>query len=313
MLQSGVKPPLEEMLGRYLAYLSIEKGLAMNTVEAYRSDLGQFIEGLMERLEREPITADLDSAAVTRYIGMIAARGLSKRSAARKISSLRSFARWLTANDHLPDDPTAEIDPLKLDKKLPRVLGMKTVIELINAVPTDQPGGRRDRAMLELLYGCGLRVSELCGLKAGDLKRSEKTVLVRGKGGKSRLVPVGEAALKRVEDYLEQARPALLKGQTCDSLFVTARGKQMRREVFYRRLKDYAVRAGLRPDTVSPHVLRHTFATHLLQGGAHLRAIQEMLGHSDISTTEIYSHLYTGRLKREFDSNHPRAKKKDQP
>jgi integrase/recombinase XerD len=249
-------------------------------------------------LRREDVIAYLDALEVA---------GLAARSRARALSSLRRFLRFAQQEGMLERDLLDGIHGPRLPQTLPRTLGPEESAALIAAVDTGTPLGARDRAMLEVLYGAGLRVSELVGLPLAGLDRRSGLVRVFGKGSKERLVPLGEAALAACEVYLLEARPSLVGRRTSDALFVTRRAAAMSRQNFFGRLREIAARAGLDPKRVSPHVLRHAFATDLLEGGADLRSVQAMLGHTDLSTTQIYTHVSRRHLRGTVDARHPRG------
>lgn len=231
---------------------------------------------------------------------------MASRSIARHITTLRNFYAHLLEQGLVDADPTAHLAAPRQWQSLPKYLNKKQIDDLLGASFGAKPQGLRDRAMLELLYACGLRVSELCGVRLSDLDRNMGVVRVVGKGNKHRLVPVGKSAIQAVEHYLGDGRPRLLKGKASPFLFVTKRGGAMTRQGFWQLLRGYGKKAGIFHN-LTPHVLRHTFATHLLEGGADLRSLQSMLGHSDISTTQIYTHIVRSRLRKTVDEHHPRA------
>ncbi|HSH29358.1 MAG TPA: site-specific tyrosine recombinase XerD [Thiohalobacter sp.] len=285
----------------FLDRLWMEAGLSEHTLAAYRSDLTRFARWLAGRgrslLQAEP--ADL--------MGYLAEQaGASRRSAARRLSSLRRYYRFQVREGRRPDDPTARIDSPSLGRPLPKAL-TETEVEALLAVPdTGSALGLRDRTLLELVYACGLRVSELVALTLPQLNLRQGVVRITGKGGKERLVPLGEEAAGWLVRYLEQARPVLLRGRTSDSLFPGRDGAALTRQACWHRIKRYALEAGIR-SPVSPHTLRHAFATHLLNHGADLRVVQLLLGHSDLSTTQIYTHVARARLQQLHGEHHPRG------
>ena len=288
----------------YLDSLWLQKGLAANTLAAYRRDLTAF-GGWLER--------GLDSAQphdIQAYLGERYDGGASARSAARLLSCLRGYYRAAVDAGRLRQDPTATVARPMLGRPLPKSLSEGEVEALLGAPRVDDPTGLaheyRDRTMLEVLYATGLRVSELVGLAVSALNLRQGVARVTGKGGKERLVPAGEVALDWVGRYLAVARPALLRGRPSDALFPSNRGVALTRQAFWHGIKRYAERAGIRAD-ISPHTLRHAFATHLLNHGADLRAVQMMLGHADLSTTQIYTHVARDRLKRLHSAHHPRG------
>jgi integrase/recombinase XerD len=248
----------------------------------------------------------LDEADLNSYIESLYAGGLAPRSIARHITTLRNFYRFLLEQAEVERDPTERLTPPRQWTTLPKYLNREEVDRLLAAPALDKPAGLRDRAMLELLYATGLRVSELCGLELSAVQREAGVLRVTGKGNKQRLVPFGESAGEAVDIYLRDGRPALLKGKASRFLFVTARGAEMCRQSFWKLLRDVGRKAGL-TRKLTPHVIRHSFATHLVEGGADLRSVQIMLGHADISTTQVYTHVAQRRLRETVDQHHPRA------
>ena len=288
----------------YLDGLWLEKGLAANTLAAYRRDLSGFAAWLSGGLDAAR-AYDIQAYLAERY-----GDGASPRSAARLLSCLRGYYRAAVDAGRLAQDPTAEVARPTLGRPLPKSLSEGDVELLLGAPNVDDPyacpGEFRDRAMLEVLYATGLRVSELVGLAVSALNLRQGVARVTGKGDKERLVPVGEEALNWVQHYFRSARPALLRGRPSDALFVSNRGRPLTRQTFWHAIKRYARRAGIASD-ISPHTMRHAFATHLVNHGADLRAVQMMLGHADLSTTQIYTHVARDRLKRLHSLHHPRG------
>ncbi len=289
------------LVERFTDAVWMENGLSENTLAAYRRDLCRlalWLEGQgATLLEAQP--ADL--------LGFLAAqRGHALRSTLRMLSSIRRFYRFLVREGRRADDPSARIPSPKLDRPLPYSLSEEQVEALLAAPDVAQPVGLRDRAMLEMLYATGLRVSELVGLLPEQINLHQGVVRVLGKGGKERLVPVGEDALQWLERYQSQAREMLLKGRVCPQVFISRKGGAISRQAFWYRLRQYAVRVGIRGQ-LSPHTLRHAFATHLVNHGADLRVVQMLLGHSDLSTTQIYTHVARERLKQLHRAHHPRG------
>ena len=296
--------PLDAALDLFLVHVRVEKGLSANTVEGYGHDLRRYLDhlatsGLTEwaRVERRDIQGHL--------AGLVEA-GLSPRSQSRALSAIRTFHRLLAAEKLTAGDPADEIDSPRRERKLPQPLSPAECAGLLVAPDPRTPAGRRDRAMLELLYATGLRVSELVGLTLNDVNLETRVLVARGKGNKERLVPVGTPAAEAVKAYLAGARELLLKGRRSPDLFVTNRGGRLTRHGFARLLSRHCRTAGI-TRRVSPHKLRHSFATHLLAGGADLRAVQAMLGHADVATTQIYTHVDTTQARRLYDRFHPRA------
>ena len=298
---------LDEAVDLYLDHLKVERGLARHTIEAYGRDLVRLVGFVTERGRGE--VDDVTPADITDYLIDLARTGLAARSRARALVAIRGMFRHLIGERWLEADPTALIDAPKIAKRIPSVLGEDAVAKLI-ATPPDTPRGRRDIAMIELAYASGLRVSELVTLAAADLVLSQGFVRVTGKGQKTRLIPVGASARERLARYLADDRPALVKDPAQRAMFLTERGQPMTRQGFWKALRTYARKAGVRlpGGEVSPHKLRHSFATHLVEHGADLRAVQAMLGHADIATTEIYTHVSRARVL-EQARKHPRAAK----
>lgn len=286
----------------FLAHCRVEKGLSENSVAAYRNDLKHFERFLKGRKRAGPPS----SADLNQYLSACQQAGLSARSLARRVASLRNLFRFLLREGRIDHDPAALLRAPRQWLNLPKYLTGTQVEALLAAPDESQPRGLRDRAMLELLYACGLRVSELVGLRLADLDAQLGYLRVNGKGGKQRLVPAGRRALAAMEQYLRSGRAALLKGRQSGALFVTARGGPMTRQAFWKQLVQYGKQAGIFHN-LTPHVLRHSFATHLLEGGADLRSVQAMLGHADIATTQIYTHVVRSRLRSVVDAHHPRA------
>jgi integrase/recombinase XerD len=290
-------------LQQFLDSLWLESGLSRNTVEAYRRDLLAFAGWLSE--------FDIDLAAATqqhiqRYQAQRMREGRKVRSEARLLSSLRRFYRYLIREDLRDSDPTAQLESPRLGKPLPDSLTEQEVEDLLAQPDVTDPLGLRDRTMLECLYATGLRVSELVSLKQEQVNTRQGLIRCIGKGNKERLVPVGEVALDWIQDYLIEGRPGVLNGQVTDDLFPTRRGKAMTRQAFWYLIKRYASQAHI-DKPLSPHTLRHAFATHLLNHGADLRVVQLLLGHSNLSTTQIYTHVAKARLKQLHGEHHPRG------
>jgi integrase/recombinase XerD len=298
-VSGNVQPALDA----FVAHLVAERGLARQTVEAYRRDLGDLGAWLARRGQR-------DLAAVTEqqlegWLRAGRAAGLSAATRSRRLSAVRSFLRFLRDEEHRADDPSARLVRPARRRPLPRVLSAPEVEALLAAPEPGTPRGLRDRAMLEVVYASGLRVSELVGLRTGQLDLRRGLVRVVGKGRRERLVPLGSAALRALDTYLREGRAAFRPRG--DVLFPGRGGQPMARQSFWARLRVLARRAGIDPGRLSPHVLRHSFATHLVEHGADLRTVQTLLGHRDISTTEIYTHVARERLRRLYDDHHPRA------
>jgi integrase/recombinase XerD len=308
----------DELIDRHLARQAVERGLARHSLEAYGRDLRDF----QDWCRRKDVAPDrLDAAALTAYLEALADRGLAVTSQRRHLASLRGLARALVDERVLKRDPAPTVRLKSHPRKLPRTLSRTDVEALINAIDTGTTRGLRDRAMLELAYGCGLRVSELVGLEMHQVNPSARLVTVLGKGNKERMVPLGGAAARALKAYLDarhkdeaDARAGKLRATAAmrrsPAVFVTRLGRAMTRQGFFKALKGWAA-ADPKLRWISPHTLRHCFATHLLEGGADLRAVQEMLGHSDISTTQIYTHLTRSHLRKVHRTYHPRATRVD--
>lgn len=289
-------------LDNFIDHIWLEDGLSKNTLESYRLDLISFAHWLTMQNKQ---FLSVNQADIQQYLAV--KFPLSKpRSISRLIASLRRFYRYLLRENKIQIDPTLQIESPKLPRSLPKSLNEDEVISLLNAPNLSEATGIRDRAMLELLYACGLRVSELVGIKVTEVSISDGVVRVTGKGSKTRLVPMGEEAADWISRYLSEARHAILGKKLCDALFVTNRSAAMTRQAFWYLIKRYALLAGITKH-MSPHVLRHAFATHLLNHGADLRVVQMLLGHSDISTTQIYTHVARERLKQLHSVHHPRG------
>jgi integrase/recombinase XerD len=295
---------LNTVIDAYLTYAKLEKGLARNTITAYARDLARFAEPL-----EGIFAAEINREHIKSFIEALERDGLSPASRARALVAVRRLLKFMCAEQLIEKDPSQGILAPKVGRSLPRVLVGDETQALIRACGDSGPLALRDRAMLEVLYGAGLRVSELVGLPLSGLDRRGGLLRVVGKGGHERVVPLGQLALSAVEDYLESGRPALLgsREDRSRSLFLSRRGSAMSRQNFFTLLRKLALRAGIPRDRVSPHVLRHAFATDLLEGGADLRSIQMMLGHADLSTTEIYTHVSRGKLKETVELRHPRG------
>jgi integrase/recombinase XerD len=284
----------------FLNFCRIEKGLSANSLEAYSQDLGKWSAFLGASSELP------GPEGLRHYLDHLYQSGLSQRSIARHLTTLRGFYGFLLREGQIAADPTEHLGAPKQWQNIPKFLNLADIEKIIQAIDTTRPNGLRDRAMLELLYATGLRVSELCRLGLGDCNLDLDVVRTTGKGNKQRLVPVGRDAIRAVKDYRDNGRAALLKGKASKYLFVTARGSCLTRQAFWKLLAGYGKKAGIFHG-LTPHVLRHSFATHLLEGGADLRSVQVMLGHSDISTTQIYTHVMRSRLRQTVEEHHPRA------
>jgi integrase/recombinase XerD len=291
------------MIAAYLDHLRVERRLAAHTLESYARDLSA-LAAYADEAHLQPEA--LDRASLEEFVRRQMTRGLSPRSVARLVAAVRGFYRFLVLDRRLDRNPADDLRPPRAWPALPKFLSLEDVDKLIAQPDVTTPRGLRDRAMIELLYATGLRVTELVGVRLADLHLDDHYLTCIGKGSKERLVPIGDEASEWIAKYQATARRALLKGRTTPRLFVNARGGPLSRVGFWKILKHHGRTAGL-PRTLSPHVLRHSFATHLLERGADLRAIQLMLGHADLSTTQIYTHVLEARLRTVYDRFHPRA------
>jgi integrase/recombinase XerD len=296
--------PDASVIERFADLLWLERGVSANTLAAYRSDLGQLARWLDQR--GTPGLLGLGRAELLEYLAHLSARGRKARSAARLLSTLRQFYRVGVREGWVPVDPTLQVEAPKLGRPLPKTLTEAEVEALLSAPDAATPEGFRDRAMLEVLYGCGLRVSELVGLRPEQVSLPQGLVRVVGKGDKERLVPLGDEAAHWLRAFHAGPRGDLLHGRPCDAVFPTRRGEQMTRQAFWHRIKRHATTAGIQKH-LSPHTLRHAFATHLINHGANLRVVQMLLGHSDLSTTQIYTYVARERLKALHAQHHPRG------
>jgi integrase/recombinase XerD len=295
---------LHPLAERYLSRLRVEGGLSLNTIEAYRRDLTKF-HSYLDRIGVAPI-GPLTSETLTGFLRSLQEAQLSRASSLRCLSAIRGWLQFLMRERIIDENPTIGLVPISRGVRLPKTLSQQDVIALLDlgAVPT--PEDLRDRAMLELLYATGLRVSELVMAEVALVNFDVGYLRVTGKGAKQRIVPMGERARQLLGQYVSEARPRLLKKRASRYMFVSRRGGPLTRQAFWKLLRQRALRAGIR-QIISPHMLRHSFATHLLEGGADLRSVQVMLGHADIATTQIYTHIERGRLKRVHDKYFPRA------
>lgn len=302
-MSDEIEIPQDPALERFLTHLVAVRGLAARTAEAYRRDLTDML--LWLRRQGKSGLADLSEPDIEGWLRAGRSIGLAPSTRSRRLSALRSFLRFLRESGAREDDPARRLEGPRRRRPLPKVLGEGQVEALLNAPPADDPRGLRDRAMLEVLYATGLRVSELCGLRTRQLDLRRGLVRVVGKGSRERVVPLGKAALAALRDYLDHGRSAL--EPTGEVLFPGRGGASLTRQAFWQNIKRWAVEVGIPPARISPHVLRHSFATHLVEHGADLRTVQTLLGHKDISTTEIYTHVARERLRALYDAHHPRA------
>ena len=295
---------MDHLLDSFLTYLAVEKGLSKNTIESY----GRDVRKLALFLQENKITSihDISYEKIRDFLSHFKKQGFSDTTTVRTIVSIKQFFKYLRLEKIIEEDPTSQIQTPKMKKSIPGVISLEDVERVLAAPDESTPEGIRDLAMLEVLYATGIRVSELIGLKLNEVNFEMGFVIVYGKGSKERIVPIGEKAQEKLKTYMAQSRPSLLKSREAKELFVTRRGGGMTRQGFWKLIKTYALKSGITKD-ISPHTLRHSFATHLLERGADLRAIQIMLGHSDISTTQIYTHVEGERLKEIHKKYHPRS------
>jgi integrase/recombinase XerD len=305
---SVTSPRLTELMFDFLGYLELERGLSRNTLEAYRSDLQQFGQFIARRgLDPLAIAAPELAAFVSELAdGRDGHSAVAPSTLQRKVACLRSFYRHLRRERLIDHDPAAELRGPRSRARLPQVLSRDEVIRLLAQPRGSSPGALRDRALLETMYACGLRASEVIGLELADLDLDGGVLRARGKGSKERIVPIGSKAIGSLRSYLERARPTLVGLREEAHVFLNLRGRPLSRQGLYKIVQRHAVAAGL-AHRMSPHTLRHSFATHLLAGGCDLRSLQEMLGHADIATTQVYTHLSTERLRDVYFDAHPRA------
>ena len=293
----------DSILRRYVQYLCLERSYSKNTLDAYRRDLQKLLVFYADNhIDYRTVTLE----QLDQFAGQLREEGIQARSVARILSGVRSFYRFLTLEKEVEQDPTELLESPQIGKHLPEVLSVEEIDSIINVIDVSKPEGIRDRAIIEVLYGCGLRISELCNLRISQLYLEDKYIRVKGKGSKERLVPIEGVAIDRVREWLVTRMGCKVKPSEEDYVFVSlTRGSRLSRISLFVYIKDYAERAGIKKN-ISPHTFRHSFATHLLEGGANLRAIQMMLGHEDISTTEIYMHIDKSKLRTEILEHHPR-------
>jgi integrase/recombinase XerD len=297
---------LNDHIQDFIHYLTVERGLANNTIVSYERDLKSYKQFLNEKLNIQEVQ-NIQRYHILQYLHFLKDQGKSSKTIARHIASIRAFHQFLLREKAADEDPSVHIETPQIERKLPKVLSLEEVERLLETPELTSPIGYRDKAMLELLYATGIRVSEMVHLNLSDVHLIMGFIRCYGKGKKERLVPIGEKATKALEEYLEKGRPKLVRQKhKTDALFLNHHGKRISRQGFWKNLKSIAVKAGIQKE-LTPHTLRHSFATHLLENGADLRAVQEMLGHADISTTQIYTHVTKTRLKDVYKMYHPRA------
>ena len=293
-----------QILDAFIDNIWIEKGLSQNTLDSYRSDLEQFSTWL----EKNNLSyLKTSKKEILSYLSFLFQKGLGSKTVARKLSSLKSFFRYLVFKSIIRNDPSSEVETPKLLKSIPKSISEKEVEALLAAPDEKTDIGLRDKTMIETLYSCGLRISELTNLELLNLNLRQGVSRVIGKGQKERLVPMGDQLIGLLELYISSSRKNLLSKRHSDFLFLSTRGQRMTRQSFWHRIKHYCLASGFEPDKISPHVLRHAFATHLLNNGADLRVVQLLLGHSDLNTTQIYTEVARQRLKRLHTEHHPRG------
>lgn len=305
MQVGGESMSLEHWISGFTHYLAVERRLSLHTQRVYERDVRAWLQTLPQRNSVE-VTALLTRDNVVKFLAQSRAAGLSPRSVARRMAGLRAFCRYLKQEEVLPIDPLLDLQTPRLPQRLPHFLSLDEVDRLLRQPRLETPRGCRDAALLEVLYATGLRVSELVSLPLSALHLAEGWIKVRGKGGKERLIPLGEQAVACIRAYLGGAREELMRGGRSPQVFVNGRGEGLTRQACWKLLRQYARQADI-GKSMSPHTLRHSFATHLLEQGADLRSVQQMLGHSDISTTQIYTHVLEARLRSAYQRYHPRA------
>lgn len=288
----------------YLIMLRVERNVSTNTIDAYRRDLKQYL-GYIDDIGIK-LLYNISSDNIRDYIRNLNNQGLAPKSIARIISSIRSYHNFLSSEQIIKENPALNLDTPKIPRKLPLVLSEKEISNIIKAIDDEYQFAKRDKAIVEMLYSCGIRVSELCDLETSNLFIDDDLIRVMGKGSKERLLPIGGRAKRLLDDYLIHSRHKLIKKTSSSSVFVSRNGKPLTRAMINNILKKWALKSGI-TKPVSPHTLRHSFATHLLEGGADLRFVQALLGHSDITTTQIYTHLDKHHIKQVYRSHHPRS------
>lgn len=295
---------MEGYVNEFINYLAVERGLAQNTLESYGRDLRQF--QLFLQNSQKDLVKDSSRNTILSYLDNLQTKGRAVSTISRNLAAIKSFYQYLVRERYVEKDPAVNLESPKLEKKLPKILTISEVEELLKQPNVTLPAGLRDKSMLELLYATGIRVSELISLNISDVNLDMGYIKCYGKGAKERIVPLGSIAAKCVHEYMLKGRQKLVRTYEEPSLFVNHHGNRLTRQGFWKIIKKYAQEANIAKD-ITPHTLRHSFATHLLENGADLRSVQEMLGHADISTTQIYTHVTKNRLKEVYDKTHPRA------
>lgn len=295
---------MEKLLDEFIYHLAVERGLAKNTIASYRADLTGYILYCRNHGINELYEAGRDT--VMSYLFQLQLDGRSPATISRRLAAVRTFYRYVIREGFLQEDPSAELESPKLAQKLPRVLSIEEVDHLLGQPLISKPSGLRDKAMLEVLYATGIRVSELVSLDLMNIHLDSGFIRCFGKGSKERIVPLGDVAARFIKEYLERGRSILKKSGDTPALFLNQHGRRLTRQGFWKIIKKYALKANIKT-AITPHTLRHSFATHLLENGADIRSVQEMLGHADISTTQIYTHLTKSKIREIYDRSHPRA------
>lgn len=295
---------MKNIIRQFVDYISVERGLAYNTLVSYQSDL-LFYDEFCRNKGYDPMGSSA-RAAVMAYLINMRRQGMTPATSSRRLAAIKSFYKYCLGEGITDLDPTENIEAGRRERRLPGVMSVAEVDILLNQPRLDTPSGLRDKAMLEVIYACGVRVSELIGLNVGDVNMEEKYIRCLGKGAKERIVPLGRIAAGFLQDYTDRGRGKLTRGKATPALFLNRLGKRLTRQGFWKIIKKYARHGGITKE-ITPHTLRHSFATHLLENGADLRSVQELLGHADITTTQIYTHLTRSRLKEVYRQAHPRA------
>ncbi|HLT00015.1 MAG TPA: site-specific tyrosine recombinase XerD [Acholeplasma sp.] len=298
---------MKYIINDFIYFLNHEKGLSKNTQQAYLTDIEGY-QAFLEKYHKITKVDKIERKHLEAYLKSLKNKGLSAKSMARKLTSIKAFHQFLLDEKEVDTNIALRVERPKIEKSLPSVLSIDEVVKLLEVVDKSTPLGLRNTALLELIYGSGLRVSELLDIQTSDIHMAQAYVVVTGKGSKERMVPISDMAVIAIRNYLTDGREALLK-KPSTYLFLNLNGEKLSRVGFFKVLKKLAADANLNPEAISPHTLRHSFATHLLEGGMDLRSIQNLLGHEDISTTQIYTHISQKRLKEEYEKTHPRARK----
>lgn len=295
---------MDKLIDEFMSFLKIERGLSINTIQSYSLDLKKYIDFLKDRKIKN--IGDTTKTNIISYLIFLQKKGMASSTISRNLASIRSFYQYLARENYIKKNPTINLDSPKLEKKLPQVLSIQEVEKLLNQPDCSKLLGKRDKTMLELLYATGIRVSEMVDLDVDYVNINMGFIKCIGKGSKERIIPIGSIALKHLKNYLTNVRGKLLKEPKEKALFLNHHGRRLTRQGFWKILKGYAKKAALKKK-ITPHTLRHSFATHLLENGADLRSVQELLGHADISTTQIYTHLTKKKIKEIYQKTHPRA------